>query len=267
MADRPVVAELEQTWRSLLELGGSLDEADWEQPTDCPGWTVRDQFSHVIGTEVGFLGRGAQDADSGGGHGPHVHNEIGQFNEREVVRRQGRPGPEVLRELAEVTAERLAVLRSTSDQDFAADSWTPAGPGTYEGFMHIRVFDCWVHEQDVRRAVDRPGHLSGPAAERALDQVVGATPYIVGKKAAAPDGSTVAFCVTGPVERTWAVGVEGKRAKTLADIPASPMATVTAEFPEFMAVACGRRDGDGRIAVSGDAALGGAVATNLAFTI
>ncbi|MBA2626199.1 MAG: maleylpyruvate isomerase family mycothiol-dependent enzyme [Acidimicrobiia bacterium] len=270
MADRAVVAELEETWRSLLALGGELDEADWDRATDCPGWTVRDQYSHVVGTECSFLARGARAGDEA--FGPHVHNEIGQFNEREVRSRQGRSGAEILAELTEVSALRLEALRAMGDEDFTTDSWTPAGPGTYEGFMRIRVFDGWVHEQDVRRAVDRPGHLSGAAAERSLDQVVSATPFIVGKRAGAPDGATVTFSVTGPVDRTWAVGVEGRRARPLDDVPESPTATLTTDFATFMVLACGRRDPaaaleDGRVQVGGDASLGRAVATNLAFTI
>ena len=43
---------------------------------------------------------------------------------------------------------------------------TPAGPDTYGRFMRVRIFDCWMHEQDIRRAVGRPGHVEGPAVDR-----------------------------------------------------------------------------------------------------
>ena len=32
-------------------------------------------------------------------------------------------------------------------------SFTPAGKDTYGRFMQIRVFDCWLHEQDIRDAL------------------------------------------------------------------------------------------------------------------
>jgi hypothetical protein len=35
--------------------------------------------------------------------------------------------------------------------------------------MHIRIFDCWVHEQDMRRATGRPGHLTGPVVHTTSD--------------------------------------------------------------------------------------------------
>ena len=49
--------------------------------------------------------------------------------------------------------------------------FTPAGQDTYGRFMRIRVFDCWLHEQDIRDAVGRPGGEDGPAAELALDEM------------------------------------------------------------------------------------------------
>ena len=33
----------------MLELLGKLDTADWERPTDCIGWSVRDVVAHLVG--------------------------------------------------------------------------------------------------------------------------------------------------------------------------------------------------------------------------
>src|SRR5829696_5232374 len=220
MGDRPVVAELAETWASLVALGRELAADDWDRPTDCPGWTVRDQYSHVVRTESAMLGR--EPSPPLGAFPPHVRNPIGEGNERDVTLRRDRPGPEVLAELEEVTAARLAALRAMDDADFAAESWGPVGPGTYEDFMAIRVFDCWVHEQDVRRAVGRPGHLSGAAVDRSLASAVGTMPYVVGKRAGAPEGASVAFDVTGATARRWAVRVDGGRARPLPEVPRDP---------------------------------------------
>jgi hypothetical protein len=43
-----------QTATSVLDLGRNLREADFGLPTDCPGWTVKDQISHVVGGELGM---------------------------------------------------------------------------------------------------------------------------------------------------------------------------------------------------------------------
>jgi uncharacterized protein (TIGR03083 family) len=270
MGERAVVAELDETWRSLAQVCAALDADDWDRPTDCPGWSVRDHVSHVIGIEASLLGRPPPPAlalDP-----PHVRNDMGRLNERWVDARRGRPGREVRAELEEVTGERLRALRAMGDEDFAAEAWTPAGRDTYEGFMGLRVFDCWVHEQDVRRAVDRPGHLSGPAAEQALTQASSGLPYVVGKRAGAAEGSTVVFDVHGPVRRAWAVGVTGGRARPLEDPPPAPTVRLVADFETFMTLVCGRRDpaqalADHRVRVEGDAALGRTVTEHLGYVI
>lgn len=268
--DRPVVAELAEVWTSLLGLAAELAEEDWDRPTACPGWSVRDVYSHVIGLEATLLGRPPAAALET--YGPHVRNDVGRGNEAEVLLRRGRSGPEIVAELEAVCAARLAALRAMDDEAFAAETPTPAGPGTYESFMGIRVFDCWVHEQDVRRAVGRPGHLSGAAVDRTLANAVRTMPYVVGKRAGAPEGATVAFDVTGATARRWAVTVEGGRAKPVPEVPAEPTARITADVGTFMALACGRADPDeelatGRVAVHGDPEVGTAVVRNLAYTI
>ncbi len=71
-------------------------------------------------------------------------------------------------------------------EEFDAPTQTPVGMAPYRRFMEIRVFDCWLHEQDIRSAIGRPGHEDGPCAEMSVDEVVRALGFIVGKQACAP---------------------------------------------------------------------------------
>ena len=264
-----VVEGLRETWASMGDLGGDLGPDEWELPTGCPGWSVKDQFSHIIGTEWMLLGREtppAEDPRAG-----HVRNDIGAFNERWVATYRTRSGAEVLADFLAVTKERLGLLDAMGDDDFAAASMTPVGPGTYLDFMTIRLFDCWVHEQDVRRAVGRPGHAAGPVAESALAMIQGSLPRTVAKLAGAPEGASVAFALEGPLAREWAVGVEGGRGRTLDAVPPEPTVRLRTDLDALVALACGRSDAadfeaDGRVSLAGDQALGRAVVSNLAFT-
>jgi uncharacterized protein (TIGR03083 family) len=267
MGDRTrIVNALEATWRSVLDLCDGLSDEEWDRPTGCPGWTVKDQISHLIGTENMLLGRPA--APSAEPYGEHVRNDIAKFNEAEVVARKDRPGPEVLDELRQVVEARVPALRAMSDEDFDKEAMTPVGPGTYGQFMGIRVFDSWIHEQDIRRALGRPGHFEGPAADVALEHVVPSLGRTVGKKAGAPDGSTVVIELTGPMERRLGVGVTGGRAALLPEPPDAPTATLRMDAGAFVALTCGRSDVDASgVALGGDEALARKVAENLAFTI
>jgi uncharacterized protein (TIGR03083 family) len=264
-----LVPALQATWSSLIDLCGRLGDADWEVTTECPGWTVRDNVAHVVGTESMLLGRPQPTVDVPPYE--HVHNPIGEFNESWVEAYRQRSPAEVLADLVEVTGARSEQLAAMSEDEFAAESWTPAGQSTYSRFMRIRVFDCWLHEQDIRRALGRPGAQSGLAAEAALDEVVEAMGYIVGKKGGAPDGSTVVVEVIGPTARTITVHVDG-RARVVDEAPGAVTATVRLPLGEFMALAGGRADplrllDDGTVEVAGDVELATRVASNLAFTI
>jgi uncharacterized protein (TIGR03083 family) len=133
--------------------------------------------------------------------------------------------------------------------------------------MQIRVFDSWVHEQDMRTAVGRPGHGNGPAAEQAFDEIERALGFIVGKRAGAPDASSITIDLTGPVLRSIHVVVDG-RAAVVATLDKPADATIRLGSDTFAALACGRVDpAEVAIAIEGDQELGQRVATSLAFTI
>jgi uncharacterized protein (TIGR03083 family) len=261
-----LTAQLDEVWSSLETLGRSLPDSEWTLPTPCPGWPVAAQYAHVIGTESMLLGRPNPTVDPG--QPEHVRNQIGGFNEAWVVSLAGLPRSAVLDQLAEVTAERRQALAKMTEEDFSAPSWTPVGQADYRRFMQIRVFDCWVHEQDVRDAVGRPGHEAGPAVEQSVDEIVRALGYLVGKKAGAPDGSSVRFELTGPVERQVDVAVEG-RARVVESIDGSPSVTLTVPTPTFTRLACGRVEPSSAadIGIAGEEALGRRVVESLPFTI
>ena len=268
--------QLTEEWESLLALGEQIDDDEWERPTPCPGWSVAAQFAHMIGTESMLLGRPNPEVDPG--KPDHVRNDIGGFNEVWVAALAERSRKEVLDEFAEVTSARRAALESMSEEDFAAPSWTPVGKADYRRFMQIRVFDCWVHEQDIRDGVDRPGHESGPVAEQSVDEIVRALGFVIGKKVGLEQGQSVHFSLSGPVEREVRVAVIDGRAKVIAPPTEPPSVTLTLSSGLFTRLACGRVDSAAVLAGSGPSRLGGVgldgdgdlghrVVSNLAFTI
>ena len=136
--------------------------------------------------------------------------------------------------------------------------------------MAIRNFDFWLHEQDIRAPLGRPGHASGPAAELALDEVRRSFGYIVGKRAAIPDGSSVLVDLHGPIEAQLAAVVDG-RARVVADLE-HPDAIVRTDSLTFILLACGRTEPESRLAAGdielrGNKELAGRLARNLRFTI
>lgn len=266
--DAAHVDRLEEVWSSTARLGDSLSEADWKAPTECPGWSVQDNLAHVIGMEAAILGRPHPDVEERP-DAPHVKNDIGRSNERWVEAFRDRSGPEVLEEFRAVTGERLVALRAP-DMDFGAESWTPVGPGTVRDLLPFRVFDSWVHEQDMRRAVGKPGGWDGDAARVSLDRLSGVMPMIVGKKVKPPDGATVVFEVVGPAGRDLAIGMEGGRAQVLEQAPVAPTVRIRMSGDAFLRLSAGRGDaevilGSGTVEIVGDTALGFTIARTMNF--
>jgi uncharacterized protein (TIGR03083 family) len=255
---------LEETWRSTISVGRDLTEAEWARPTDCPGWTVKDHVSHLIGTERLLQGLPRFEVDPG--TRPYVRNPIGELNEREVEARRHLSGAEVLAEFEELVNVRLATLRGGDAAYFAQPAATPTGPGTVLDFLDIRVLDFFVHEQDIRRAIGRPGHLGGGPAEHTITRLIRTLPIVVGKRAAAPEGSTSVIAIEGPVERTVPIVVEAGRANVVDQVPAEPAVTVRMDTETFLVLAVGREEATARsaqIKIEGDQALGQAIVGHL----
>lgn len=264
MIPTETIDKLEAIWRSVSTLGADLDESQWKLPTDLAGWTVQDNLAHMIGTERMLQGLSAAPAPAE--VGPHVKNPIGHFNEAEVELRRAATGAEVLEEWNALVELRLATLRRGGDDYFAKEMATPTGPGTMADFLHIRVLDCWIHEQDMRRAAGKPGHEGGPAAEHTVDRLLRTVPIVVGKRAATPEGGAVVIEITGGVARQLVCEVNGGRAAIVDRSTADPLATITLDSATFIVLATGRRPGPAmadRIVLSGDRALGQRVVDNL----
>ena len=255
------IDNLERCWASISELCDGLTAEEWATPTGCPGWSVQDQVAHLIDYEAGALGRPRPD------HVPadlsHVKNPLGESNEVGVDARRSRPGAAVLDELREVTAARLAQLRGLTEDDYAREVPTPAGPGTVSDMLRLRVMDTWSHEQDIRRALGRPGHGTGPVVDEAMAYFTQFLPLLVGKRAGAADGQSVVFALGDrpPVR----IRVDGGRANVVDALPGEPTTTLTMPATTFAALVGGRTDVPDDVEVQGDATLAQRVVDALGF--
>jgi len=253
-------AALAETWGGLAEACYELSSSEWALPTECPGWDVKDQLSHLIGIERTIMGEPAPDFD--GPFGGHVRTDFAKGNEPWIAVRRPRPGAAVRAEFVEVTGTRLAQLGALTADEWAAVGPSPTGEVPYAVFMEVRAFDSWVHEQDARRALDRPGGSGNRASAIALGRVEGAMPFVVGKQAGCADGTAVRFEISGPGDdgRTFTIAVDGGRARPVGDdVP--PTVTLSLSSIDLVRLGCGRVGAEGleaagTVSVQGDAAVG-----------
>jgi uncharacterized protein (TIGR03083 family) len=261
----PLVDAFEQTMRATIALGHELAPGDWDRPTECPGWTVKDQYSHLVGLERGLLGDAKPDHPLPAL--PHMVGEMAAFTELDVDYRRPWSGPQVLAELEETLERRLAVLR---DPALTMESLIVSPFGMRPGriTLGVRTFDCWAHGEDVRRAVGRPADLDSPAAGVAVAWIRRALPRVLGVDAGLEPGTTVVIEVEGPHGFVQALGVDSDgQGEVLERVPEEPTVRLRLATEAFTRRACGRWPVEATpVAVEGDEQAARAVLAALAIT-
>jgi uncharacterized protein (TIGR03083 family) len=269
----PILQPYADAWThsvdAISEMVQPLPEAEWNRRTPCPGWSVRDVVSHVIGLDCELLG------DPRPIHSLprdlfHVANEHQRYMEMQVDVRRHHTAPEMTAELEYTVIRRNRQMRNENREPGATVRGPMGTEITLEHAYRTRAFDVWVHEQDLRTALGRPGNLDSPGAYVTRDFLLDALPKIVAKDADAPRSSAVVFDVHGPVEflRTIRVDIQGRG--TLETAPAlGPVASLTLDWETYVRLACGRVTPEAvadRVKTEGDQELAEAILRNFAVT-
>ncbi len=259
------------SWDGIEALLADLPDDAWQAPTALPGWTVHDVVAHIIGTEMMLSGTPTPEAVAA--RPEYVRNDIGALNEAWVEHLRGESPAAMLAKFRDITSRRKAMLSAMPIEEWNAVTLTPAGPDSYGRFMRVRVFDCWMHEHDIRHAVGRSAgddELAGPDSRLALDEMVTSMGFVVGKKGKAPDGSRVLIALTGPLSRQIRVVVDGRAALVEDFSGLDPTIAITVDGLQFTRLAGGRAlfaDRPQDIEYAGDAEAGARIVENLAYVI
>ena len=259
------MSEIVAIWRSsvddVIALVETLDDAEWARETPCPGWTVSDIVAHIIDLDSVFLGDPPLDHTPDWDALPHVTREMQRVTEVGVDARRGRSPQELLAELRDVITRREAQLHETDMQSTV--QWF-VGEIPVEQLMRMRTFDIWMHDQDIRDTLDRPGDLDTPGAQVAWARVRDTLPFIWGKKVGAQE--TLDLVVTGPgPSGQLVIAVDDGRAHYVDSGHADVRIEIT--WADLAARAGGRRAADQLDAViTGDQELGRRFLEELTFT-
>ncbi|MDQ6523097.1 maleylpyruvate isomerase family mycothiol-dependent enzyme [Nocardioides sp. LHD-245] len=270
MSDRDLLAGYVENWWSavgdFVALLEELGPDDWSTPTDLAGWDVKAVASHTAHLESILAGGPEETADIGAPS--HVTGPMGQFTEIGVVTRRDRAPAAIVDEIRTATTARRAALDAAPPTDATAPAdgiFGLIGWNT-RTLLRNRPLDVWMHEQDIRRAVGRPGGLDTPGAQHTADYLVEAFGFVVGKRAAPPAGTTAVLAVEGSTPIAVRVGDDG-RAQRLDVVPDAPTVSLAMDRESFIVLAGGRRAAaPGAVTVSGDQELGGRIVAGLATT-
>ncbi|MGA9491007.1 MAG: maleylpyruvate isomerase family mycothiol-dependent enzyme [Mycobacterium sp.] len=265
-----VLSGLFGTWDSLDQLLTGLSDEGWHTQTPLPGWSVHNVIAHIIGTESMLHGLSTPDADIDVSTLDHVRNGVGVANECWVRHLGALSGAQLHDRFRSITADRRKQLTEMSADDWDAPTATPVGPDSFGRFMRVRLFDCWMHEQDIRDGLGRPSsdaELSEPQGRLSIDEIAATMGFVVGKLGKAPEGSRVAVELTGPLARTIRVAVDG-RAQVVDDFGGQDAtSTIRVDGLLFTRLAGGRTDNAASVELGGDTEVGSRIVEHLNFVI
>ncbi|GAA2796888.1 maleylpyruvate isomerase family mycothiol-dependent enzyme [Saccharopolyspora taberi] len=190
----------------LLDLLSALPSADWDCPTVCPGWTVHDIVGHVLNDYLRRLSgsrdghRGAVFADD-----ETLPAYLARTNE-EFVRAARQCSPAVMTGLLAHLGPQLDELWAARDLDAPADldvSWAADDRPSPAWLDIARDYtEFWVHQQQIRDAVERPGAEDPELMAPVIDTFMRALPHSL-RDQDRPIGTAVGFTVTGPSGGDW----------------------------------------------------------------
>lgn len=189
-----------------------LAEEDWQVPTSCPGWTIRDMVGHTLGmaefaaslTEMARqLIRASRAARRSGRPQLDELTDLQvrkheQLSVAELVSAVQRIGPKAVAG----RRRRPALMRAMTITDQGPDG---ASPERWKiGFLTDTILtrDPWMHRSDIAQALGRPMMLT-----REHDGVIVAD---VVAEWARRHGQPYDLVLTGPAGGRWSSGVRGE---------------------------------------------------------
>lgn len=215
--------------RTLLELLQSLDPADWRRPTVCPAWNVADATAHILNDYLRRIS-GSRDGHAGAvfGEGETLPAYLARCNGEFVVAMR-QVSPRLMIDLLARLGPELDRVWAGADLTGPADlnvSW--AGELRSPAWLDIArdYTEFWVHQQQIRDAVGRPGADAVALVSPVVSTFMHALPVAL-QNCDRPWGTAVAFVVTGASGGAWVAVSDGARWHLTADATENPAASVT----------------------------------------
>ncbi len=198
---------------ALLDLLAHLSEEEWQRPTICAGWTVKDIVLHVLGDDIGLLSRKRDAFDSfmGVQSPPQFaswDDLVAFLNESNAIWVQAarRMSHQLACTFLAVTGEEL------SQYVHSLDPFAPGGPVSWAGpdpapvwFDLAREYtERWVHQQHIRDAVGRPGLKDRQFFAPVLETFVRALPHTF-RDTYASRGTSIDLLIAGEAGGEWSL--------------------------------------------------------------
>lgn len=191
---------------SLVDLLSGLPAGDWDKPTVCAGWSVKDIATHLLGGQLGILSR-KRDGYAYSGSPIKKWDElvalINDLNDM-WVKAARRLSPRVLRDLLKLSGDQVCAYFESLDPYAIGGPVDWAGPERAPVWLDLarEYTEWWHHQQQIRDAVGKPGLKEPKFFAPVLDAFVRALPHTY-RSVDAPDGTMVALTISGDSGGRW----------------------------------------------------------------
>lgn len=199
---------------AFLALLRTLSPHEWDLPTDCTRWTVRDVVAHVTGAmEEGARTRVLLRHLALARRRHPDLSQLDAINELQIEDRRGATPQELLAELAALgpraARARRRMPRPVRNLRLPGDGGLP--PASTFAYLVDVIYprDLWMHRVDVARATGRDLALTATESD-VVDQVVRDLTVVW-------DGPPATLTLTGHGAGTWHLGAGEPRANLEAD--------------------------------------------------
>jgi uncharacterized protein (TIGR03083 family) len=256
----------------LVALLRGLGPDDWERPTACALWSVRDITAHLLDDDLRRLSfhRDGQAPPTGAPVDSYASLValINRMN-AEWVAVARRMSPRVLIELLEVTGPMVVALFRSIDPHAPAH-WPVAWAGEVASEHWFDVgrdySERWLHQQQIRDAVGAAPLAGRDWLHPVLALFVRAVP-IAYHAMDRPEGTAMVVAIEGPAGGAWTLHREGGAWRLLEGRHPAPEATVTMSDDTAWRLFSKGLKGEipgSRVRIEGDQALGEVVLGALA---
>jgi uncharacterized protein (TIGR03083 family) len=226
-----LVNRLPALHRELISLLRGLQASDWERPTACALWSVRDITAHLLDDDLrrlSFHRDGQAPPVAGPLAGRALIDFVNAMN-AEWVAVARRMSPRVLTDLLEVTGPWVVELFGATDP-LAPAHWPVTWAGDTESPHWFDVgrdyTERWLHQQQIRDAVGAPPLTAREWLHPVLDLFLRALPHAYAA-IPAPSETTVRIAIGGEAGGAWTLRREEATWRLYRGTAPSPAAAVT----------------------------------------
>jgi uncharacterized protein (TIGR03083 family) len=216
----------------LMSLLPGLRPDDWDRPTACALWSVRDIVAHLLDGALRRLSLGRDGRELRPDRPIGTYADLVAYLNRlnaEWVAAARRLSPRVLMDMLDLTADQLhTYFRSLDPHAPARFGVAWAGEETSPNWFDIgrEYTERWLHQQQIREAVEAPPLTARKWLYPTLDIFIRALPFTY-KEVQSEAGQSVRIEIQGEAGGVWTLVRAADGWRLFAGSASSPSATVS----------------------------------------